>query len=70
MFTGIITDMGEVRVVEMRGDMRARIGCDYDMAGDMFRYLHATGDSHPLRPRESAVSAHLFAFSQAVSPCR
>ena len=33
MFTGIITDMGEVRVVEMRGDMRARIGCGYDMAG-------------------------------------
>lgn len=33
MFTGIVTDIGNVRAVEMRGDMRARIGCAYDMAG-------------------------------------
>ncbi|MDO5703959.1 MAG: riboflavin synthase [Paracoccus sp. (in: a-proteobacteria)] len=33
MFTGIITDIGILRRVEMRGDMRARIGCGYDMAG-------------------------------------
>ncbi|WP_108501396.1 riboflavin synthase [Paracoccus indicus] len=33
MFTGIITDIGIVRAVEMRGDMRARIGCAYDMSG-------------------------------------
>ncbi len=33
MFTGIITDIGRVLSVEMRGDMRARIGCSYDMAG-------------------------------------
>ena len=33
MFTGIITDIGEVRAVEQRGDMRARIGCSYDMTG-------------------------------------
>ncbi|MFV0299322.1 MAG: riboflavin synthase [Paracoccus sp. (in: a-proteobacteria)] len=33
MFTGIITDIGIVRAVEQRGDMRARIGCSYDMAG-------------------------------------
>ena len=33
MFTGIITDIGEVSRVEMRGDMRARIACHYDMAG-------------------------------------
>lgn len=32
MFTGIITDIGQVRAVERRGDMRARIGCRYDMA--------------------------------------
>lgn len=32
MFTGIITDIGTVQAVEMRGDMRARIGCGYDMA--------------------------------------
>lgn len=32
MFTGIITDIGQVRAVEQRGDMRARIGCSYDMA--------------------------------------
>lgn len=31
MFTGIVTDLGQVRAVEMRGDMRARIGCGYDM---------------------------------------
>ena len=33
MFTGIITDIGIVRDVAMRGDMRARIACGYDMAG-------------------------------------
>ena len=33
MFTGIITDVGTVRAVDMRGDMRARIACAYDMAG-------------------------------------
>ncbi len=32
MFTGIITDMGEVRALERRGDLRARIGTAYDMA--------------------------------------
>jgi len=33
MFTGIITDLGEVREIEARGDLRARIGTAYDMAG-------------------------------------
>ncbi|TRW96335.1 riboflavin synthase [Paracoccus sp. M683] len=33
MFTGIVTDIGTVRQVEQRGDMRARIACSYDMAG-------------------------------------
>ncbi|MEM6578215.1 MAG: riboflavin synthase [Pseudomonadota bacterium] len=33
MFTGIVTDMGEIRAVEQRGDLRARIGTAYDMAG-------------------------------------
>lgn len=32
MFTGIITDIGEVTRVEMRGDLHARIGTSYDMA--------------------------------------
>jgi len=32
MFTGIITDIGEVSKVEMRGDLHARIGTRYDMA--------------------------------------
>ncbi|SEQ89883.1 riboflavin synthase [Thalassovita taeanensis] len=31
MFTGIITDIGEVRQLEQRGDLRARIGTRYDM---------------------------------------
>jgi len=31
MFTGIITDVGRVEAVEARGDLRARIGCGYDM---------------------------------------
>jgi riboflavin synthase len=30
MFTGIITDVGEIREVEKRGDLRARIGTAYD----------------------------------------
>ncbi len=33
MFTGIITDIGQVRATRMQGDLRARIGCHYDMAG-------------------------------------
>ncbi|SFC55562.1 riboflavin synthase [Tropicimonas isoalkanivorans] len=31
MFTGIVTDIGDVRVLERRGDLRARIGTSYDM---------------------------------------
>lgn len=33
MFTGIITDIGEVQELEQRGDLRARIKTRYDMAG-------------------------------------
>ena len=33
MFTGIITDVGRIETLEARGDLRARIGCGYDMAG-------------------------------------
>ena len=32
MFTGIITDVGEVLEMEQRGDLRARIGTNYDPA--------------------------------------
>ncbi len=32
MFTGIITDIGEVSKVEMRGDLHARVSTRYDMA--------------------------------------
>ncbi|WP_299784312.1 riboflavin synthase [uncultured Marivita sp.] len=30
MFTGIVTDIGEIRSLEHRGDLRARIGTGYD----------------------------------------
>ncbi|MFP7671812.1 riboflavin synthase [Marivita sp. S0852] len=33
MFTGIVTDIGEVRELEHRGDLRARIGTSYDTDG-------------------------------------
>ncbi len=33
MFTGIITDIGQVRRVEKRGDWRFALGCTYDPAG-------------------------------------
>ncbi|NIJ17646.1 riboflavin synthase [Sphingobium vermicomposti] len=33
MFTGIITDIGEIRAVDQRGDLRLVIGCAYDMDG-------------------------------------
>ena len=33
MFTGIITDIGRVGALEQRGDLRARIGTSYDIAG-------------------------------------
>lgn len=32
MFTGIVTDMGEVLTLEMAGDLRARIATAYDVA--------------------------------------
>jgi riboflavin synthase len=31
MFTGIVTDIGTVRKVEQKGDLRLTIGCAYDM---------------------------------------
>jgi riboflavin synthase len=31
MFTGIITDIGSVRSVEQKGDLRLTIGCSYDL---------------------------------------
>ncbi|WP_417607565.1 riboflavin synthase [Primorskyibacter flagellatus] len=33
MFTGIITDVGEILQLEQRGDLRARIGTSYDTSG-------------------------------------
>ena len=33
MFTGIITDVGTIRMLERRGDLRARIGTAYDPEG-------------------------------------
>ncbi len=33
MFTGIVTDLGSVRSIERRGDLRVRIGTSYDMDG-------------------------------------
>ena len=33
MFTGIVTDVGEVLSLEHRGDLRARIGTAYDISG-------------------------------------
>ena len=33
MFTGIVTDMGEVLALQQQGDLRARIGTRYDVAG-------------------------------------
>ena len=33
MFTGIVTDIGEIRQLDHRGDLRARIGTRYDTRG-------------------------------------
>lgn len=33
MFTGIVTDIGNVLELEQKGDLRARIGTSYDIAG-------------------------------------
>ena len=33
MFTGIVTDIGKVLELEQRGDLRARIGTNYDVDG-------------------------------------
>ncbi|MEM7710013.1 MAG: riboflavin synthase, partial [Pseudomonadota bacterium] len=33
MFTGLVTDIGTVRALDRRGDLRARIGTAYDPEG-------------------------------------
>ncbi|HET9427610.1 MAG TPA: riboflavin synthase, partial [Allosphingosinicella sp.] len=33
MFTGIITDIGRIEAAEQKGDLRLRIGCNYDLSG-------------------------------------
>ncbi|MCT4553076.1 MAG: riboflavin synthase [Pelagimonas sp.] len=33
MFTGIVTDIGEIKALEQRGDLSARIGTRYDTSG-------------------------------------
>ncbi len=33
MFTGIVSDIGTLRDLQQRGDLRARIGTNYDVAG-------------------------------------
>tara|TARA_R110002051_G_scaffold63765_6_gene116063 strand:+ start:10561 stop:11157 length:597 start_codon:yes stop_codon:yes gene_type:complete len=33
MFTGIVTDLGVVRALDQKGDLRARIGTGYDIVG-------------------------------------
>ncbi len=33
MFTGIITDIGQIRAIEHRGDLHLVVGCEYDMDG-------------------------------------
>lgn len=33
MFTGIVTDIGNIKALENRGDLHARIGTSYDTAG-------------------------------------
>lgn len=33
MFTGIVTDIGEIRDLEQRGDLRARIATNYETSG-------------------------------------
>lgn len=44
MFTGIITDVGTVAAIEMRGDMRARINTAYDTDGiDMGASIASNG---------------------------
>ena len=46
MFTGLIGDTGEVIEVELRGDMRARIGCSWNardiaLGASLVGYTHA-----------------------------
>jgi riboflavin synthase len=44
MFTGIITDIGTVRSVEQKGDLKLTIGCGYDMASvDMGASISCSG---------------------------
>ena len=33
MFTGIVSDVGRIEAAELRGDLRLRISCGYDMEG-------------------------------------
>jgi len=58
MFTGIVTDIGEVLEVERRGDLRARIGTGYDVgridigASIAWRWGLRGGDRAGVCPKE------------------
>src|SRR4029453_1401971 len=44
MFTGIITDIGTVRSIQQKGDLRLTIGCGYDMGSvDMGASIACSG---------------------------
>nr|WP_294851719.1 riboflavin synthase [uncultured Sphingomonas sp.] len=44
MFTGIITDIGTIRSVREKGDLRLTIACDYDLSGvDMGASIACSG---------------------------
>ena len=50
MFTGIITDIGTIRAVEARGDVRVTVGTAYDTATvDLLRHLLMRLDDEQVR---------------------
>ncbi len=62
MFTGIITDIGTVRSVDLRGDTRITIGCSYDPAHiDMGASIACSGCCLTVVDKGSDAQGHWFA---------
>ncbi|MFO6465818.1 riboflavin synthase [Jannaschia sp. KMU-145] len=61
MFTGIITDIGTIRALDRRGDLRVRIGTAYDAAGiDMGASIACDGCCLTVVDRGTDAEGHWF----------
>jgi len=70
MFTGIVTDIGEVRAVEMRGDKRFVIACAYPATSiAMGASIACSGICLTVTDKGSDANGHWFAVDASAETC-